>query len=80
MRLFDVSSGRRVMITSDRIRWADDFGEVTELGRQVTWSGMTTVHYWTFEQVERRLIVNHTLEWHREDGVWQRDVDCLVIG
>lgn len=83
-RLFEVPDGRRVRITSKRIRYADtdvDPPVIRTLLREVTWTGTTTEHKWTFEGVERRLIVQHTLDCEGlEDGIWQRDVECWVVG
>lgn len=54
---------------------------IKTLLQEVTWTGTTTAHYWLFEDVERRLLVDHTVECeHPSDGIWQRDCDCYVIG
>jgi hypothetical protein len=56
-------------------------GQVDELvGEDVTWEGVATGAYWMHEGVERRLVVDHTLGKYSEDGVWQRDCECYVVG
>lgn len=85
MWLFDVPDERRVRITSKQIRYADcdEQGQpvIKILLQETTWTGTTTSHYWIFEEVERRLIVNHTIECeYLEDGIWQRNCECHVIG
>lgn len=83
-RLFDVPSGRRVRVTSKRVRYAEVVdGErvVRTLLEDYTWTGTTTGHYWIFEGVERRLITDHDIECGKlETDIWQRDVDCYVVG
>ena len=84
MRLFEVPTGRKVRITSERIRYADVVdGErvIKTLSGQQTWTGITSGHYWMFEGVQRRLITDHSIECeYLVDGVWQRDCECYVIG
>ena len=79
MRLFDVGNGKQVRLTSGTVRWAELGGEIQMLGREVTWEGWTTGSWWLAFGVERRLLIDHTLEWHRDSGIWQRDIDCEVI-
>ena len=79
MRLFAVPSGRRVRITSRQIYWKER-EEVQVLAEEITWSGKTTGDYWFCDGVERRLITEHSLGFHENSGVWQRDIECEVIG
>lgn len=80
IRLFDVPNGRRVRITSKQIRYADK-GVMKTLLQEVTWTGTTTGHYWMYEGVQRRLVTDHSIECgEMTDGVWQRDVECYIIG
>ena len=56
-------------------------GQVDDLVAQdVTWEGVATGAYWTCDGVERRLVVDHTLGVYPDSGVWQRDVECYVVG
>lgn len=68
------------MLTSGTLRWAETKEEVELLGENVTWFGTTTNHYWLHGDVERRLLVDHTLGIHNDSGVWQRNIKCRVIG
>jgi hypothetical protein len=80
MRLFAVPAGRRVRITSRQIYWKEH-DEVKVLAEKITWSGTTTGDYWvSVDGVERRLITDHSLGFHENSGVWQRDIECEVIG
>ena len=80
MMLFDVPDWKRVRITTERIRWAALGGEITLLGENVTWEGTTTGSRKYLGKARRRLIIEHTLEFYVENGVWQRDIECEVIG
>ena len=79
-RLFTVPSGRRVRITSKLIRWIDDDGTEQEMARDATWTATTTEHYWKHVDVERRLLINQTLGFKVDEGIWQVDTDCYVVG
>ena len=50
------------------------------VAQDVTWEGVATGAYWTCDGVERRLVVDHTLGVYPDSGVWQRDVECYVVG
>jgi len=77
MNLFSVPDRKRVRLTSARIRWAKIGMPVEVLGYSVTWTGVTSGSYWTYEGVKRRLLLEHTLGL--EIGVWQRDVECVIL-
>jgi hypothetical protein len=80
IRLFTVPNGRRVRVTSRLIRWIDDDGVEHEVARDATWTATTTEHYWKHKGVERRLLIDHTLPFHKDSGIWQRNTECYVVG
>jgi len=80
MQLFQVGNGKRVKLTSGTIRWAALGAETQTLLKMTTWTGTTTGSYWIYEGVERRLLIDHTLGVYPESGVWQRDVECFLVG
>jgi len=84
MWLFDVPTGRRVMVTSKKLRWVETESEKT-VATDITWIGTTTDHYFTHGGVKRRLIVDHTFRDYPEGlsdstMLWQRNIECFVVG
>lgn len=78
MRLFDVPGGIRVRITSALIRWVD-VGDELKVAENLTWEGTTTDEYFTFREIKRRLIVNHSIPMFKGHGTWQRDCECELV-
>lgn len=64
-------------ITSKLIRWVEHQSE-RKIAEDVTWEGTTTDKYFHYKGAERRLIVEHTIDWP-EYGVWQADKEVEVI-
>lgn len=77
MRLFQIPTGARVRLTSKLVRWVEHQSE-QKIAENVTWEGTTTDKYFYYKGAERRLIVDHTIEF-AEYGVWQRDTEAIVI-
>ena len=77
MRLFQVSDGQRVRLTSKLIRWVEHHS-IRKVGVGVTWEGTTTDKYFFYKGEKRRLLVDHTVNWP-EYGIWQKDTECEII-
>lgn len=77
MRLFQIPTGARVRLTSKLVRWVEHQSE-QKIAENVTWEGTTTDKYFYYRGAERRLIVDHTIDFP-EYGIWQRDTECEVI-
>jgi hypothetical protein len=77
MRLFDVSAGQSVRITSKLIRWVEHASEQL-IGEDVTWTGIATDRYVFYKGCVRRMLVNHTIPFD-EYAIWQRDCECEVV-
>ena len=71
-------------LESKALRWVDtdDKGNVIEklLAENVIYIATTTEHYWEHGGIIRRLLIDHTLEFYKDDGIWQIDKLCYVIG
>lgn len=70
---------------SEILRWldVDDQGNITEtvLGENVIYRATTTEQYKQFHDgLWRRFLIDHTLEFYQEDGIWQVDKICYVVG
>lgn len=78
MRLFQVPDKTRVRFTSKLIRWVEHRYQRT-VAEDVTWEGTTTDRYFYYKGERRRLIVNHTVDFWDEYGIWQRDTECEII-
>lgn len=77
-------NGHRVRLESETLRWVDmdAEGNLIEklLGENIIYTATTTEHYWEHEGVKRRLLIDHTLEFYEEHGIWQIDKLCYVVG
>jgi hypothetical protein len=78
MRLFKAPDKTRVRITSRLIRWVEH-GAERPIAEEVTWEGTVTDRYYYYKGARRRLVVNHTVEFWDEYGVWQKDCECEII-
>lgn len=77
MRLFEIPPGQRVRVTSKLIRWVEHQSEQI-LGENITWEGTTTDRYCYYKAAERRLLIQHTVDWP-EFGIWQKDCECEIV-
>lgn len=78
MELFDVPPNCRVKLTAKLIRWVDHRAE-HNLGEHITFEATTTDRYFTYKGARRRLLIDHTLNYVKEYGIWQKNTDCEVI-
>jgi hypothetical protein len=53
--------------------------DVKVLAEDVTWQGVTTGCWWWYRDIERRLVIDHSLEFHTDSGVWQKDIEVTLV-
>jgi len=78
VKVFDVETGARIRVMSNRVTYKS--GSASKLlGEKVTWEGTTTACYRHAYGTLRRLIINPSIHFMGQVAVWTANLDCEVI-
>lgn len=79
MKLFEVQAGTRVRLSSRRVRLkvTDEIDVV--VSNDATFEATVTDSYLEWEDCQRRLLVDLSVNFWRGYGIWQRDCECEII-
>lgn len=79
MLLFEIPAGTRVRVISNTIRLQATMDYEKTVAENVTWEGTVTDTYAVFKGLERRLLINPSIDFWFDSGVWLQNVECEVL-
>jgi hypothetical protein len=78
MKLFDAPNRCRVKLTSKLVRWIDHHKEHV-VAENVQFEADTTGKYFYYKGARRRLLINHSVTFWPEYGIWARDTHVEIV-